>query len=286
MMQRTSLALLTTCLLALAGCGGEEEETPLTPGTGGESAAAPEAPEAEVEEAEAAEAPEAPEAPEGPPEACARAIVVAWQGAFGASDEVTRSEEEARARAEELRQRLEQGADFAELARAESDAASSGPRGGLLGTYTYDDFPSIHEPIRDTVFDLGVNETSELVRARYGWVIARRCPVEKVHTRHILIRYAGAHNAGDDVTRSEAEARARAEELRAQLDEGADFAALAREHSEDGSAERGGDIGSVGRGRLEPEYEEAAFALEANAISPPVRTRVGYHIIQRLPDEE
>ncbi|HJL16067.1 MAG TPA: peptidylprolyl isomerase [Sandaracinaceae bacterium LLY-WYZ-13_1] len=258
-----------SCVLALNGCG--EEST------------APEAPE---EQAEAVEAPDE-ETQAGPEEACARAIVVAWQGAMAAGDDVTRSEDEARARAEALKARIEGGEGFAEVARAESDAASSGPRGGMLGTYTREDFPEIHAPIRDAVFELEVDELSDVVRAPYGYVVARRCPVEKVTTRHILIRYEGARNAGDDVTRSEDEARQEAQRLREQLDEeGADFAALAREHSEDSSAERGGDLGAVGRGLLAPEYEEAAFALEVNAISQPVRTEFGYHIIQRLPDEE
>lgn len=257
--------------LLLVACG--DDEAPATP---------PPAPEPTVvEENLRMEAP-----PADPNEACARAIVVAWRGATAAPATVTRTEEEARARAEELRARIEGGADFAEVARAESDAASSGPRGGLLGTYRREDFPAVHEPIRDAVFALHDHQTSEVLRAPYGYVVAQRCPVEKVHTRHILIRYQGARNAGDDVTRTEAEAQARATELRGQLDaEGADFAAMAREHSEDGSAEDGGDIGNVGRGLLAPEYEEAAFALEPNAISQPVRSAFGFHIIQRLPDE-
>ncbi|MCC6873557.1 MAG: peptidylprolyl isomerase [Sandaracinaceae bacterium] len=219
-------------------------------------------------------------------EACARVIVVAWQGAEHAAPAVTRSEAEARARAESLHARVDASPEsFADVARAESDAASSGPRGGLLGTYTRADWPAAHEPIRDAVFALSVGQVSQVVRAPYGWVVLRRCPVEKVHTRHILIRYAGARRAPEDVTRTREQARALAEQTRARATApGADFAAVAREVSEDGSAENGGDIGVTGRGLLAEAYEGAAYALGPNEISQVVETDFGFHVIQRLPD--
>lgn len=221
--------------------------------------------------------------PADPNEACASVIVVAWQGAQYAGDEVTRTKEQARARAEELKSRIQGGADFAQVARAESDAASTAPRGGLMGTYTRDEWPSVHAPIQDTVFGLGVGELSDVVEAPYGWVLARRCPVEKVHSRHILVRYEGAKNAPEDVGRTKDEARALAAELHAQVvAPNADFAAVARERSEDASAERGGDVGTLGRGRLAPEYEAAAFALQPGEVSAVVETEYGFHIIQRL----
>ncbi|MCA9607646.1 MAG: peptidylprolyl isomerase [Myxococcales bacterium] len=265
------ISLVFALSLALAACGGEE--TPAEP------APAP-PPDDEVPAEEVA-----PPPPAYPNEACARVIVVAWQGAVAAGDGITRSEEEARARAEALRAQIEGGADIAALARTDSDASSSGPRGGLLGTYTRESFPPIHAPIRDAVFDLEVDGLSDVIRAPYGFVVARRCPVEKIHTRHILVRHAGARNAPDDVTRTEAEARARATELRAQvMAEGADFAAIARAESEDSSAEEGGDLGMVGRGLLAQPYEEAAWALDENAISDVVQSEFGFHVIQRLPD--
>lgn len=269
-MTRLVLALL---LLApgLIACGGDETPEP----------AAAEVPEVEVEEA----AEEAPP-PAYPNEACVRVVVVAWQGAVAAGDDITRSEAEAQTRAAEIRARIEGGADIAEIARTDSDASSSGPRGGMLGTYTREDFPPIHAPIRDAAFDLEIDELSQIIRAPYGFVVARRCAVEKIHSRHILIRYTGARNAGDDITRSQQEARARVEEIHAQATApGADFAAIARETSEDGSAEDGGDIGMVGRGLLSQAYEEAAWALEVDGISPVVESDYGYHIIQRLADE-
>ena len=65
-----------------------------------------------------------------------------------------------------------------------------------------------------------------------------------------------------------------------------DFADVARENSEDeGSAVQGGDLGSFGRGQMVKAFEDTAFALKENEISPPVRSEFGWHIIQRLPED-
>ncbi|MFC2108555.1 peptidylprolyl isomerase [Candidatus Bipolaricaulota bacterium] len=72
-----------------------------------------------------------------------------------------------------------------------------------------------------------------------------------------------------------------AQDLYEQLLAGADFAELAREHSDDlGNKDQGGDLDWFERGLMVPEFEEAAFALEVGEISPPVQTQFGYHIIQ------
>jgi peptidyl-prolyl cis-trans isomerase SurA len=230
----------------------------------------------------ATEAPE-PEPVADPNEACAQVIVVSWAGAAHAADAIDRDQGAARQKAEELRARLERGEDFATLARAESDAASTGPRGGLMGTYARDEWPAPHMAIRDALFGLSVGQVSEVVEAPYGWVVMRRCPVEKIHTRHILIRYRGAKNAPQDLTRTKEDARALADRLHNELGApGADFETTARRHSDDSSADRGGDVGTLGRGRLAPEYEEAAFALQPGALSPVVETEFGFHVIQRV----
>lgn len=217
-------------------------------------------------------------------EACAQILVVSWRGAERAPATVTRDESAARARIEELRTRVEQGADLTLLARTESDAPASAARGGLMGTFSRTDWPPIHEGLRQPVFALGVGGLSEAVRMPYGYVLARRCPVEKVHTRHILVRYLGAKNAGPEITRTKAAAAARAAELRNTLLDGADFAVVARASSDDSSASRGGDVGSVGRGRLAPEYELVAFGLRPHQVSNVVETEFGFHLIERLPD--
>ena len=99
---------------------------------------------------------------------------------------------------------------------------------------------------------------------------------EQVRARHILVKTAA--DAGAD---AKAAARKKAEELLAKLKAGGDFAALAKERSEDaGSAANGGDLGLFTRGRMTPAFEEAAFALQGGGLSDVVETPFGFHVIK------
>lgn len=105
---------------------------------------------------------------------------------------------------------------------------------------------------------------------------------ETVSARHILLQYQGSMRAGPEITRSKEEARAEAERIaNAARQAGADFASLAREHSDGPSAPGGGDLGEFGRRRMHPAFEEAAFGLEVGATSGIVETPFGFHVIQR-----
>jgi parvulin-like peptidyl-prolyl isomerase len=73
----------------------------------------------------------------------------------------------------------------------------------------------------------------------------------------------------------------KAEDVKKQLEDGADFAKLAKEYSQDpGSAENGGDLGCLGKGETVPPFEEAAFGAEEGEIVGPVKTEFGYHILE------
>jgi peptidyl-prolyl cis-trans isomerase C len=73
----------------------------------------------------------------------------------------------------------------------------------------------------------------------------------------------------------------KAEDVQKQLEDGADFAKLAKENSQDpGSAEKGGDLGCLGKGETVPEFEDATFGAEQGEIVGPVQTEFGYHIIE------
>lgn len=95
---------------------------------------------------------------------------------------------------------------------------------------------------------------------------------EQVQARHILLKTEGKDDAA---------VKKQAEDLVKQLRAGGDFAALAKQFSDDpGSKENGGDLGYFERGRMVPEFEQAAFSQAVNAIGDPVKTQYGYHIIQ------
>jgi peptidyl-prolyl cis-trans isomerase C len=75
--------------------------------------------------------------------------------------------------------------------------------------------------------------------------------------------------------------REQAEEVKGQLEDGGDFAQLAKEFSQDpGSAEQGGDLGCLGRGETVPDFEDAVFGAEKGEILGPVETEFGYHVIE------
>jgi peptidyl-prolyl cis-trans isomerase D len=95
---------------------------------------------------------------------------------------------------------------------------------------------------------------------------------EQVRASHILLETAG---------KNDADVRKRAEDILQQVKSGADFAELAKKVSEDkGSAANGGDLDYFGRGRMVPEFEQAAFSMQPGQISDLVKSQFGYHIIK------
>lgn len=97
-----------------------------------------------------------------------------------------------------------------------------------------------------------------------------------VRARHILLRVLPQATAEEKAAK-----KAQIDTLRARLVQGEDFAQLAEEFSEDtGSARNGGDLGYFPQGVMVPEFDEAAFTLETNAISEVITTQFGYHILQ------
>ena len=99
---------------------------------------------------------------------------------------------------------------------------------------------------------------------------------DSVHASHILIRTPEQADAA-----AKAKARSQAGDLLAQLNKGADFADLAKKHSQDpGSAPNGGDLGFFSKGQMVPAFEQAAFGLKPGQTSDIVETPFGYHIIR------
>jgi peptidyl-prolyl cis-trans isomerase C len=97
---------------------------------------------------------------------------------------------------------------------------------------------------------------------------------EKVKASHILIQISP-----DATEQEKADAKSTLQTALEEAKGGSDFAELAKKHSQCPSASQGGDLGYFTRGRMVPEFEEAAFKLEPGQISDIVETQFGYHII-------
>ncbi|HEX2081513.1 MAG TPA: peptidylprolyl isomerase [Longimicrobium sp.] len=107
-------------------------------------------------------------------------------------------------------------------------------------------------------------------------------PGTEIRARHILFSTGGMATGGAEVTPQQRQAkRQQAEAVARRAAAGEDFAALAREFTEEpGGKERGGDLDWFGRGRMVAQFEEAAFKLQPGQVSPVVETPFGYHIIK------
>ena len=104
---------------------------------------------------------------------------------------------------------------------------------------------------------------------------------QRIDARHILVAWQGAVGADPRLHRTRKEAWDRAQEALTRLKAGDDFAAVARDTSDDSTGPRGGDLGVFGRGAMQADFERAAFALKVGEVSGIVETPFGFHIIQR-----
>jgi peptidyl-prolyl cis-trans isomerase D len=110
------------------------------------------------------------------------------------------------------------------------------------------------------------------IERTYNSNIEQYSTPEQIRASHILLKTDGKDDAA---------VKAKAEDLLKQLKGGADFATLAKKYSEDeASAKNGGDLDYFSRGRMVPEFDQAAFALTPGQLSDPVKTSFGYHIIK------
>ena len=118
--------------------------------------------------------------------------------------------------------------------------------------------------------------------ALHAYYDAHKQDWETVKARHILIRMQGSRVPlkPNEKDLTDAEALAKAQELRAKIAGGTDFAEVAKAESDDtGNAPMGGVLDPFGRGSMVKEFETAAFGLEVGKLSEPVKTAFGYHLI-------
>ena len=190
-----------------------------------------------------------------------------------------------RKRAEEAMAQLKTGGEFAKVAASFSDAGDA-LTGGELGWRSSARLPQLFV---DATEKLNEGEIAPLVRSANGFhilkLIGRRSAskvkagsgnvVQQTHARHILIKV--------NQIVSSAEARRKLAELKDRLDnKAAKFEDLARLYSNDGSANKGGDLGWIYPGDTVPEFERAMNSLQPGEVSQPVETPFGYHLIEVL----
>jgi len=185
-----------------------------------------------------------------------------------------------RSRIEQAVQQLQRGEDFGRVAASFSDAPD-GLAGGVMEPRPIDRLPGLYA---DAVRGLKPGEISPILRSPAGFHVVKLVdrrggtlpnePLKQTHARHILIRV-------NEVV-SEDDAKHRLEALKERLDNGADFAELARLHSNDLSAAKGGDLGWLYQGDTVPEFERAMDNLKIGEVSQPVRSPFGWHLIQVL----
>ncbi|MEO1963634.1 MAG: peptidylprolyl isomerase [Cycloclasticus sp.] len=191
--------------------------------------------------------------------------------------------EKAKSKADGIISSLNNGKKFSTLSIAQSDA-NNALEGGDLGWMKLAQMPSLLTPY---VEKMQTDEHSAAIQSPSGFHIIKlfetrgqqKVMVTKTHVRHILIKI--------NALVSDKIAQERLLNIKERLENGEDFTTLARANSEDrGSAISGGDLDWVQPGALVPAFETAMNALEINAISLPVQTQFGWHLIQVLERED
>jgi len=175
---------------------------------------------------------------------------------------------------------LKTGTEFAEVAIARSGGQQA-LQGGDLGWRKLNEMPSLFS---ERIAKMEVGDSSDPIRSPSGFHIIKLLETrsnEKQHfvnqtkARHILVKPSNVV--------SPEQAKEKIIELKLQISAGGDFAALAKEFSDDkGSAVDGGDLGWVNPGVMVPAFEGAMNELEPGEISEPIRTQFGWHLIQVL----
>jgi peptidyl-prolyl cis-trans isomerase SurA len=188
--------------------------------------------------------------------------------------------EEARAKTERIKDYIDKGASFEEMAKGNSDDKNSKARDGYIGFITAM-LPNGFYELENIIYSLEPGEISDPVRTSVGFhivkVISSRPARGRVEAAHILIRKKQKNQA-------DPAALAKIDSIYNLLEAGMSFEELVRLYSEDKTSNtKGGNIGIFGINRFEKGFEDAAFGIEKEgAYSKPVETSIGWHIIKLI----
>jgi len=177
----------------------------------------------------------------------------------------------------ELRMRIESGEDFAVVARNESEGPSH-ESSGELGWFG--PFKMVDE-FENAAYETPVGEVSAIFRTDFGFHILKVNDMRKA-PGDVTVAHIMTYDRGQDSTIT---AQERINEIYGQLESGKEFAAMAREFSEDTNSSRNdGKLPRFSTGGLNtPKFEQAAFDLkQINTYSKPIQSKVGWHIIKLL----
>lgn len=184
-----------------------------------------------------------------------------------------------REKAQEALTKLNAGEEFSQVSARYSDAPNA-LEGGKLGWKTATQIPDL---FNEALKPMQPGQISAILRSPNGFHILKMndrrggtspLVVEQTKLRHILVKLSEIM--------SESDAEQRMKMIQERLENGENFADLARQYSEDASANGGGDLGWVNPGDTVPPFEQAMNQLAPGEISDPVRTPFGFHIIQVL----
>ena len=183
-------------------------------------------------------------------------------------------------KAEQALAQVNNGEDFGKVAASFSDAPDA-LSGGVIAMRPISRLPALYA---EAVQKLKPGEVSPLMRSPVGFHFIKLLErkggelempsMKQTHARHILIKV-------NEVV-SDLEAKHKLEGLKERLDNGTDFAELARLYSSDLSAVKGGDLGWLNQGDTVPDFEKAMDGLAVKEISQPVKSPFGWHLIQVL----
>lgn len=185
--------------------------------------------------------------------------------------------EKAKTKTQDALKQLAEGVSFSEVSASLSDAPNA-LEGGSMGWRNGGQLPAL---FLEVLKPMQKDEVSRPIRSPNGFHILKLTDrrggtsslvIGQTHARHILIKLS-------EVV-SETDAKRKIDSIKERLDNGAKFEELARQFSEDGSANNGGDLGWVNPGDTVPPFEKAMNDLGLGEISEPVLSPFGWHVIQ------